>query len=709
MKSLARCSIGFLFALLVLSVALGAEIQRSSDIFFSKEIREKLRAQNAMPAFWWGFLIIEAERAVEACDRLRSSEMRTRWIDRVQCREQLSDVSPAVREWALDFRLRKPAPALREIQEQINQTMAKLTLLLGARDVLQILRMDPLGTSNELMELATKRMKIPFERQDGIYMDSPTKRAILPIQFRHPPSEIDQTAAFLAEWNLPGVFLGPHASYFENERRVMGDISIVSTIGIAVLVAFSLFLIFARRGRAVLLLPAVFVAISLATTATIWIFGSIHGLTLAFGSGIIGLALDYGLHGAFNIRSHQTWISNFVGLVTTLCGLVILSLSEIPLIRQMMVFSILGLLFGYIIMYILLKYWPKKFSVAAFPFHVKAPAMMTFAVFILLVIGLLGSAISNPSLDLKQFDFLPPTSARIADWFWPKLNFSPPLVRYHTKEDDLAQAQVEAEWSRAHNINFENMARYLPSLSEQQKNLVTWQTCEETLSNLKPEVRKFFKESLHQMFCTPAQPRAHNSAYTSHLTSDLSGLTLWFTETAEQSKQVKAQFPDAESMAEVARRFPNVLAGELRWMVPVALILTALVILIYYRSFWYLILTFVPFLSGLGLFFLVTFIFQLKVSFISVIGLVMVFGFSIDYGLFLLDVFRANDSEESVLTALFFAALTNIIGFLPLVFALHPVLNHLGTALVFGTLGTFIGSVFGIPGFLQILRKRRLV
>jgi predicted RND superfamily exporter protein len=99
------------------------------------------------------------------------------------------------------------------------------------------------------------------------------------------------------------------------------------------------------------------------------------------------------------------------------------------------------------------------------------------------------------------------------------------------------------------------------------------------------------------------------------------------------------------------------------------------------------------------------------VDLISVLGLLMVFGFSIDYGVFSTDLYQKNSEalskmslnelEHSVFSTLSLAAFTNLVGFFPLVFTQHVVLHQLGYALFFGTVGTYIGTIWGVPYLLK--------
>ena len=76
----------------------------------------------------------------------------------------------------------------------------------------------------------------------------------------------------------------------------------------------------------------------------------------------------------------------------------------------------------------------------------------------------------------------------------------------------------------------------------------------------------------------------------------------------------------------------------------------------------------------------------------------MVLGFSVDYAVFAIDAeLRKSESKAGTTSGLIYSAATTLLGFLPLVFCKHQVLQHLGLALSFGMLGTILGAFWGIP------------
>lgn len=136
------------------------------------------------------------------------------------------------------------------------------------------------------------------------------------------------------------------------EKSIRADIariSLLSTVGVVVL-----FLLIFRSIRYVLLgLIPLFAGTTCAMAAGLAFFGSLHGLTLAFGSSLIGVGIDYAEH----YFSHHTvspdpdgpeagllriWPGLAIGALTTVAGLAGLAWTSFPGLREIAVFSTVG-------------------------------------------------------------------------------------------------------------------------------------------------------------------------------------------------------------------------------------------------------------------------------------------------------------------------------------------------------------------------------
>jgi predicted exporter len=147
---------------------------------------------------------------------------------------------------------------------------------------------------------------------------------------------------------------GVHRLAVTSEETIRGDIervSMVGTIGIVVLMV----LLF-RSPRLLVLgaLPLAGGGIA-AVAAVQLLFGAIHGLTLAFGATLLGVALDYVAHLFTHLHlapapgtpsgpptARRLAPGLYLGAATTVAGLVGLAWTSFPGIRQMAVFTSVG-------------------------------------------------------------------------------------------------------------------------------------------------------------------------------------------------------------------------------------------------------------------------------------------------------------------------------------------------------------------------------
>ncbi len=135
----------------------------------------------------------------------------------------------------------------------------------------------------------------------------------------------------------------------EQVARDIHRIALFSTLAITLLS----WLVF-RSVRAVLLLGVLLlVTVGFATLLSQWVYGYVHGLTLALGITLTGVCVDYFIHGmvhagSANVRQRQQiisriWPALLTGAATTLVGYIALSLSGYPGLQQLAVFAVAGI------------------------------------------------------------------------------------------------------------------------------------------------------------------------------------------------------------------------------------------------------------------------------------------------------------------------------------------------------------------------------
>ena len=165
----------------------------------------------------------------------------------------------------------------------------------------------------------------------------------------------DRSAAALREL-YPGLQIKCLGAVFFAEaasRTAIGEASILTILSLVGTIL--LIVIIFRRVRPLLLnILVVGVGIGGALAGSLVVFGELHVASLLFGTSLIGVAVDYGLYytssvfdpagGAPPERLCRILSGIVLGLLTTLLGYGALALAPFPGLRQIAVFSVIGLL-----------------------------------------------------------------------------------------------------------------------------------------------------------------------------------------------------------------------------------------------------------------------------------------------------------------------------------------------------------------------------
>jgi len=124
--------------------------------------------------------------------------------------------------------------------------------------------------------------------------------------------------------------------------------------GIAATLAVALILLIAYRSLRLWLLSALPLAgaVVVALAATAQLFGSIHGITIAFGVTLLGVAIDYPVHLFSHLRRGEApqhsltrvWPTLRLGVASTLIGFAALLFTRFEGLMQLGVFAVSGLL-----------------------------------------------------------------------------------------------------------------------------------------------------------------------------------------------------------------------------------------------------------------------------------------------------------------------------------------------------------------------------
>jgi hypothetical protein len=718
---LSLLTLGFLYAG-------GRLIDSGQEVFFPKELGSKLTAYKDFPVTWWNFLVWDLGQAPDAqtwikleelCKALKSRH--SGLVKSLECRQDIIQYKDIVQDWIRDLPLRQPLPDEGSFEKIFKKALTKASLPLGS-EILSLLRQDPFESYEELIRLSSEKAGIRIPRTEGFFYDPALHRIVVPVQFSFPPERDSFTREFLDAFSelckkdglcTPWALLGPHGSTLENKAQIMSDMNKVTTVGLIALAGFGILLIKIKRVRLLLLIPPVLFAFALTVGITALVFQKVHGLTMAFGIGNIGLSVDYGLHTAFNVGKKGVWKSNLVCFFTTAIALVILSFSKTPLISQLMFFSLCGLTIATVIVWGMFRWFADRLQVEPFdlrPAASKAKALVVTAVF---VVGISLSLGLSPNMNLSAMDYQSEDQRMFRKWIYENLdkrNFLFEINETSPNPESSEWSQERLQWAKSRSIKIENAALYLPNVETQQRNLATWKKffCSKPAMIPSPGSveRQFFAPFFETFDCQSLTERGPDRgigrSYLSGFFSQGKEIGFWFPANDFEKNLIVQKYPQANSLQELSNIFPKILINELKWMAPLSLVAIWLLLLAYYRRISLTFTALIPFFTGVGLIFCCIWLFKSELSFITLFALVMVYGISVDYGIFSTDLSGRDERVQNGLwSAMLFSGITTVGGFIPLVFSKHPVLIQLGQTVSLGIVGALLGAFWGVPYFIK--------
>jgi len=216
-------------------------------------------------------------------------------------------------------------------------------------EMVQLLDQLNSGTQPKLVEGAwasrdgTRALMLMQTRAAGSDTDA-QQRAMAAIRqaFDRAPSATPSAQLVMTG---PGVF---SVTSRDTIKRQVTRLSIISLVLIATL----LLLVYRSFSALVLgLLPVVSGALAGIAAVSLG-FGAVHGITLGFGTALIGEAVDYSIYlfvqSEQNRADHQNWIERFwptvrLGVLTSIAGFASLLLSGFPGLAQLGLYAIAGL------------------------------------------------------------------------------------------------------------------------------------------------------------------------------------------------------------------------------------------------------------------------------------------------------------------------------------------------------------------------------
>ena len=251
------------------------------------------------------------------------------------------------------------------LREAIDETLSLLGTPAG-NAIKPLLERDPTGETVRIAETLIPGSAPRSE--EGVWVSRPpaqqailqNPRALLVAISKAAGADLDAQKAAIAQVHSIFVAVTPSgltlkvsgAPVFSVDSRAQIERE-VHWLSIAGSVLMSALLLLAFASLPALLVAALPVATGVVAgiASVSLVFGGVHGITLAFGTTLIGEAVDYAIYYLIQARAvgathwlKSGWPTVRLGVLTSICGFVALMFSGFPGLAQLGVFSVAGLL-----------------------------------------------------------------------------------------------------------------------------------------------------------------------------------------------------------------------------------------------------------------------------------------------------------------------------------------------------------------------------
>ena len=522
----------------------------------------------------------------------------------------------------------------------------------------------------------------------------------------------------------------------ESIKRDATQLSIIATcfvIGIIYLFYRSITLVF-------LCLIPLLCGVLISLSVIVLVFGSIHGITLAFGIVIIGVAIDYPLHLFSHLKSNETpseamnriWPTLRLGVLTTAFGFISMIFSNFDGLVQLATFTVCGLVTAaFVTRHILpnfigfsmLTNLPRVISWA--PFELLNRGKVFFYIFLIGSIAFVGTRSTLWENDIAQLSPVPDSQLALDRRMREELNL--PNVSYWVivKEKseqsalqltELVSQKFQALENQGTLSGFDSVTKYLPSIKTQMARINAFPSVDQLKENLRIAIKELpFRDKAFDEFFQEVS-NAKNSEFLTFerlkgtlLKSRINKLfyhqdAFWFSlisfnGTADMKVITQAirSFPSESVFVLEPRKTSSALVNRYRDRALLFFGWGCLVIVVTLKAalgLWISVgRVLMPILGAVFSVIAILIAAEVQLSLFHLVSLLLVIGLGIDYALFLNYELTLKADRSKTYHALLVCNLSTLTVFGTLAFSITPVLKAIGTTVA---IGAFLCLLFAL-------------
>ena len=633
--------------------------------------------------------------------------------------------------------------AARELKRQLGLPMAPL--------IKKVAGADPLLAFPALLRRLEAAQPGGLRIEDDHFLSADGKRAVLFVSTRHSAFDAETQEPLLTD--ISGLFArinrghgghldlqrsGVNRFAVQARRSIEADVARISTLSTIAVTALFIAMFHSVRLFFVAQLPIVF-ALLCGAASTLLIFGRMHGLTLAFGSTLIGVCIDYPIH----YLNHHTlvphpdgpkaglrriWTGLWLGAATTVAGFVGLGWSSYPGIREVAVFASAGITGA-----LLATRWWLPLLVPAQPKPVRLQQAVAAwcgrqmdalrrrrAVLVILLLAATAAALAGvPGMhwndDLSALNVMDPAlkaeddavRAQVSSYEPGRLIIvTGPNMETVLQRNDAVAARLGALKATGKLGDFRSLHTFLWSAALQQRNLAQLQ------------VQPHLAERLGQSFAAEGLRAEAFTAFTTALASPLPSPLTWaelaaspigrlvhtFHTRMGQDEALLTFLRGADDIAAIEgaiagvpgatlfdqRTFVNRAYAEYRsttWtLVLVGVLGILLLVAAQYRSIALTTVACLPAVIACAATIGILSLCGESLNLLHLVGIVIVLSIGVDYGVYLAETAAHPASEPAAALSVLLASLSTVLGFGLLGMSANPALRAIGLTTGLGVL-----------------------
>ena len=630
--------------------------------------------------------------------------------------------------------------------------------------MLPMAQQDPLGFHEKALQdlralLEGSDYKVRLE--NGRFVSHDGRHAMVILETRVPVTD-GPAAHNLTEYlqgllknlpkNISGDLICGHLHSVSNEKTIIRDIAI--TTSVALIVFLFLFFFLFKDFRALLLFVPPLISVLISIPLCALIIGKLSYIIMGMGAVISGISVDYCIHVYIAMQSGQTRkdavreIAQPVisGALTTAGAFAVFLFSGAPGYKQLALFTVVSAFLSLGLALLIFPYFldqsVKGVGYRQKDFLKRVPAAydgVIFAVWsLLLVVCAAAVPFVHFRMDVKQYDGSEKEIFQAEEKFHKVWGGNSKQAMLVLEAETLDKALETSDWiepealSVLGNHPYSRLSGIWPAETVRNKNLKRWNEYwnEERTEQLRQLIQiegavydfseKAFEPFLKTLSLDTAAVRAFENIHLLQYvkrrfafeTKDGYRLVSYFPdekELADAMDRKSAQWPGAFVIS--AQNFEAQLSRatltEAVWLsLAIAVILPVLAFM-FLGNIRLVLISLLPVASSILCALGMLVIFKLNLNVASLIALMVVGGFSIDYGTFMIHQ-NEHDLKTNTYLGVTVSALTAFCGAGALLFAKHPVLFAYGTTMVCGVLAGYIPAVFVVPAIYRLAKQKKI-